>query len=595
MKRMLPFLKKYKKEFKIISITMFIVALIDVSLTYMTKLAIDGFVVKNTTEGLMTFALSYLGLTLLLSLSIFIFIEQAGRVESGLAHDVRKALFEKLQMLSISYFDKNQIGWIMARMTSDVTKLGEFVSWGLVDMVWGFTMMSGILTIMMFVNFKLALITIVVLPFLAISSVYFQKKIVYFQKEIRKLNSRVTGSINEIILGARTTKSLAIEDNIFEDFNKISTKMMKRSISSAHFASLFQPVVINIAAVGTILVIINGGNGILDKTISYGTLVLFINYSIQFFEPVRELARIMADMQSAVVSVDRVFTLLDHDIDIKDDEKVIEIFGDVLNPKKENFIKLQGEVEFKNVDFYYNEKEKVLDNLSIKIKKGQSVALVGRTGSGKSTIVSLINRFYDVTNGNLFIDEKDIKEYSISNIHSEIGYVLQTPHLFTGTIKDNIKYSDLNISDQKVIDICNTLGIHEMIMGLEKGYETEVGESGDMLSTGQRQLISFARAIIKNPSIVILDEATSSIDTHSEQLIQEAIPKLLQGRTSIIIAHRLSTIRNSDNIILIEKGKVIEEGNHNSLIKSKGRYYELYRNQYIEDNEIKILNEYKGA
>lgn len=585
----LPEIKRFRKNLIALSIFACLTAGIDIGLSYMTKYAIDVFIKEGSFKNIGQFSLMYVVLISLLGICIFFFISNGGKVEAGLSYRIHKRGFKKIQELSMSYFDKNAIGWIMARMTSDVTKLGEFISWSLVDMVWGLTLMIGMFIVMCVVNLKLTFITLAITPILIFVSFYFQKKIVGLQRSVRKFNSKITGAINEGITGAKTTKTLSTEDICVEDFEEMTEKMKGYSIKSSKFASMFQPVVINLAAIGTVMALYYGGNGIIKGTVEYGTLVLFINFSVQFFEPVRELAAILTEMQSAQVAAERVHNLLDAKSDIVEKEEVISRYGSVTKPKKENFEKLNGDIEFKNVSFCYNKDEWILENLNLKFKKGQSIALIGETGSGKSTIVNLICRFYENQKGIIEIDGEDIRNRSEAWLHNNIGYVLQTPHLFSGTIKENIRYGNLSASDEEIILAAKRVNADKFIEKLEGKYEAQVGEGGSLLSSGQKQLISFARAILANPKLFILDEATSAIDTETEMEIQRALETVLENRTSFIIAHRLSTIRSCDRIIVIEKGKVIEDGNHNSLMKDRGHYYKLYTNQYIEEKEEEML------
>lgn len=587
-KRTYKYLKPFNKQFLLIVLCMIIIASIDVTVPYLAKYAIDNFIIPKSIEGIELFAAFYVGISLVLSVTIYIFISIAGNVEMGIVYHLREKAFDNLQKLSLSYYDKNAAGWIMARMTSDISKIGMSIAWGIVDFFWGIAMMFGILVVMLVINFKLAIITFSVIPALIFISTYFQKKILKEQRTVRKLNSKITGSFNEGILGAKTSKTLVREKQNIGEFEDLTQKMRKSSIRAAVVNSLYLPMVLFIGSIGTVLALNFGGINVQSGAITYGTMVLFINYTILFFEPVRELARIFAEMLSAQAALERVVTLIEEVPDIVDDKEVEARYGSYENPNL-SLGKLKGEIEFKDVEFSYTDDEVILKKLNLKINAGQTVALVGETGSGKSTIVNLACRFYEPTNGTITLDGQDYKSISTHYLHSNLGYVLQAPHLFSGTIKENIVYGKEGASDEEVIRVSKLVNAHEFISNLEKGYDTEVGEGGSNLSTGQKQLISFARAIIADPSIFVLDEATSSIDTETEAKIQSAVEKVLEGRTSFVIAHRLSTIKNADRILVIEDGEVLEDGNHDTLIRKKGKYYELYNNQFIKDEESKIF------
>ncbi|WP_432666190.1 ABC transporter ATP-binding protein [Wukongibacter baidiensis] len=589
-KKLLHFAKPYKKSLVIVGIMMIILAIVDVIFPMMTKYAIDTFIVPKKLDGLYTFAIWYALLVAFQAVVVWKFIAEAGKVDMGICYDIRKVGFQRLQELSFSYFDKTHIGWIMARMTSDTQRLGDTISWGIVDLVWGSAVMVAISCVMLFMNWKLALIALTVVPILAIVSVYFQKKILKAFRRVRKTNSRITGAFNEGIMGAKTTKTLVREEKNLEEFGTITGEMQRSSVRAAIFSSLYLPVVMTLGSIGTALALWRGGEGVVLEMLSYGTLVAFISFTIQFFEPVRELARIFAELQSAQASGERIMSMIETEPDIKDSSEIIRIYGDSFEPKKENWAKIQGNISFKNVSFAYKDGEKVLDGFNLNVKAGETIALVGETGSGKSTIVNLACRFYEPTKGEILIDGVNYRKRSLLWLHSNLGYVLQTPHLFSGTIKENIRYGRLNATDEEIIKAAQLVNAHEFIMKLKDGYDSQVGEGGNRLSTGEKQLISFTRAILANPRIFVLDEATSSVDTEAEQLIQNAIGKVLQGRTSFIIAHRLSTIRSADRILVISKGKVIEEGNHYQLIKKKGYYYRLYTNQFMDEQETMILH-----
>ncbi|MBN2286530.1 MAG: ABC transporter ATP-binding protein [Tissierellales bacterium] len=578
--KLFRYLKKYKKLVGILVFFMLNVALADAIFPQMTKKAIDDFVVVGQIQGIEKFIAKFILLILWQTINVFIFIVAAGKIEMNLTYDIREEAFNKLQQLSFSYYDKTPSGWIMARMTSDIRRLGEIISWGIVDIIWGSSLMLIIAIYMLIFNIRLALLTLSVVPILILVSIYFQGKILEAYRKVRKINSKITGAYSEGISGAVTTKILTGEEKNFSEFQELSTDMRHSSIKAVIFSAIFLPIVLTLSSFAMALIIWQGGNRVISEAISYGTLVLFLSYATQYFEPVREVARVIAEFQQAQASAERVMSMIEEKPEILDRDEIIAKYGTILDPKESNWENLNGDIEFKRVSFYYNPKEVVLENFNLKVKAGESIALVGETGSGKSTIVNLICRFYEPKEGQIEIDGTDYRERSVGWLHKNIGYVLQAPHLFSGTIKENIRFGKLEATDEEIIEAAKMVNAHDLIMRFPQGYETEVGEGGGKLSTGEKQLISFARAIIAKPKIFVLDEATSSIDTQTEKKIQEAIVKVLNGRTSFIIAHRLSTIVNSDRILVIDKGRVIEEGRHEDLLKLKGKYFQLYIHQF---------------
>lgn len=594
-KQMFVYFRSFKKDFLILCTYMISLAALDVLFPLVTQYAIDHYVEPRNLDGLWFVGVAYFILTCLLGLDVFLFIRHAGKIEMKMLYKMRKDSFEKLQKLSFSYYDKNAVGWMIARTTSDSTKISETLAWGLVDLVWGIAMMAGVSVVMLVVNWKLAVVTLVTLPLLAFISVFFEKKMLVSYRNVRKINSKITGLYNDGIVGAKTTKTLVREELNREEFGEVTRDMKRTSVRAGTLSAGYMPMALFISAIGTVLTLYFGSKFVMNSVITYGTLMLFITYARQFFDPVLELSRIYTEMISAQAAAERVMSLINEPEEITESDFVQKIYGDHYHLKTENWESIYGEVEFKNVDFWYKEGEYILKDFNLKVRKGQTVALVGETGSGKSTIVNLACRFYEPTAGQILIDGKDYKERSQSWLHSNIGYVLQAPHLFSGTIRENIRYGKLDATDDEIVEAAITVNAHDFIMKLEKGYDTEVGESGAMLSTGEKQLISFARAIIAKPSLFFLDEATSSIDTETEAKIQHAIDRVLSNRTSFIIAHRLSTIRNADVILVIEKGQVIEKGNHAELMNRRGHYYELYSNQFIEEGEMEILNKKESS
>jgi ATP-binding cassette subfamily B protein len=589
-KKLLVFIKPYRGKMLLLAFFMISLAGVDLLFPLMSKIAIDRFVVPKTTEGLTQFALAFLGVIVLQSTNIYFFIKIAGYIEQRLIYDIRKRAFHHLQKLSFNYYDKTPVGWIMARLTSDSQRLGNIISWGLVDMIWGLTLMVGISVVMLVMNWKLALITLTVVPVLAAIAVWFARTILHAFRKVRKTNSRITGAFNEGIGGAKTTKTLVREEANLAEFSELTGTMYRSSVKAAVLSALFLPAILTLGSVGTGIALWLGGNGVIAGVLSYGTLVAFIQYTVQFFEPLMELARMFAELQAAQASSERIFSLLEEEPQIQDSDAVTEKYGTILQPREENWPAITGSITFENVSFGYIDGEKVLQNFSLDVHPGETIALVGETGSGKSTIVNLACRFYEPTEGVIKIDGVDYRERSMLWLHSNLGYVLQAPHLFSGSIMDNIRYGRLDASDEEVINAAKMVNAHDFIMRQEAGYQADVGEGGSMLSTGEKQLISFARAILADPRIFVLDEATSSVDTETEQIIQNAIHTVLEGRTSFIIAHRLSTIRSADRILVIRQGKVTEYGTHQELLSQKGYYYRLYTNQFMDEQEMKLIN-----
>lgn len=589
-KRMVELMKPFRKKMVFLGFFMISLAGVDVVFPLLNKYAVDNYIVPHQLDGIETFVFLYFGLIMLQALNIYFFIAIAGKIETHLSSFIRKKGFEQLQKLSYNYYDKTPVGWIMARMTSDSTRLGSFISWGLIDMIWGGSLMILIAIVMLILNWKLALLSLTVVPLLVFISIYFQRKILKSYRLVRKTNSKITGAYNEGISGAKTTKTLVREEENLKEFQVQTNTMFRSSVRAAIFSSLYLPIIITLGSIGTGIVIWLGGESVVAGALSYGTLVAFIAYTIQFFEPLMELARVFAELQDAQASAERIFSLLDEEPEIQDNPLILSKWGNVLKTGENGHDKIRGAIEFKDIDFTYKKGEKVLENFNLQVKAGETVALVGETGSGKSTIVNLACRFYEPQKGGVFIDGTDYRERSQLWLHSQLGYVLQSPHLFSGTIRDNIRYGRLDASDDEIEYASKLVNAHEFIMKKSKKYDSEVGEGGSLISTGEKQLISFARAILADPRIFILDEATSSVDTETEKIIQKAIETVLKDRTSFIIAHRLSTIKAADRILVVKNGKIIEEGNHYQLLKAKGYYYRLYTNQFMEEKENILLN-----
>ena len=572
--------RSFKGIMGLLALFMVFVASVDIIMPLMTRHAIDEIITPGRWEALAGFAVLYAAIALFQAINVTVFILLAGKVETGVSYAIRQAGFDRLQQLSFSYFDRTPVGWLMARMTTDTTKLAEIIAWGLVDVVWGTTLMSGIAIVMLIMNARLALVVLAVVPFLAWISKKFQVIILRSYREVRKTNSRITASFNEGIMGAITSKTLVREDQNTQEFRLLSDSMFNASFRAAVQSALYLPLVQIGSMVGTGLAVWNGGSGVIAGDVTYGTLVMFLSYAGFFFIPIQEVARIFAELQNAQASAERVISLIETTPEIEDKSANGQ-------PPAQS---LQGAVRFADVTFTYKKGQRVLKNFNLDVKQGEALALVGETGGGKSTIVNLVCRFYEPTTGQILIDGREYSEYPLRWLQSNFGVVLQSPHLFSGSIRDNIRYGRLDATDEEVQRAAEIVHAHRFIEQLDEGYETAVLEGGSNLSTGQKQLLSLARALLANPPILIMDEATSAVDTETEQLIQAAIEQVVSRRTSFIIAHRLSTIRNADRILVIHQGKIIESGSHQDLLTARGHYHELYTTQFKHEMTQEILD-----
>ncbi len=594
-KRLYQYAVRDRKLLAKIICAMVFVAVVDAAYPLFTRYAIDHFVNPSgtpTIDGLWGFLALYACAVLAQGFCTIQFIARTGDLEMSIAYAVRQETFLHLQKLSFSFYDKTSVGYLMARMVSDVGRLSDMIAWSICDCLWsGFYILFTIIAMLLF-NWKLALIVFAVIPPLAAVSIVLQRAILKQQRIARKQNSRITSAFNEGIMGAMTTKTLVREKRNNVEFEDLTTGMKKASIRASVLSATLFPLVISMGAVGTAAALILGGAGVEASiggtetfigVITAGTLVSFINYASSLFDPIQQLAGIFADFQSAQASAERVISLLDTKSDIVDTPEAEAKYGTTMDPKRENWEPLKGEITFEHVDFYYKQTEPILEDFNLHISQGETVALVGETGAGKSTIVNLICRFYEPTAGRILIDGRDYRERSQLWLQSGLGYVLQSPHLFSGTIRDNIRFGKPDATDEQVRHAAAMVHADAFIERQKDGYDSEVGEGGVLLSTGQKQLLSFARVILADPQIFVLDEATSSIDTETEQLIQNAIDTVLAGRTSIVVAHRLSTIRNADRILVIRDGKIQESGTHEQLLAQNGYYHDLYVHQYREE------------
>ena len=591
-KKLIALSRPFYRNILAIGIAITFTAGFDVLFPLLKKEAIDGFAATGDLAGLATFIVKYAVCVLDFTGCIFWFIKQCGKVEIGLCRHIRRTAFKRLQELPFSFYDRTSVGYLIARLTSDTQRLGDTIAWGLLDVLWSLAFLTIVSITMFILNWKLTLITLAVVPLMAVITGFFQVRILKSYREVRRINSKITGAFNEGIMGAKTTKTLVREDANYEEFQVLTSSMRASSIRAAVLSAALYPIIIGLGGFATAFLLWKGGHDVFVMgSISIGTLTAFVSYATQLFDPISNLARIFAESQQSQAAAERVISLIETEPEIADTPEVTAVFGDNFNPKRGNWPKLHGDIEFRNVSFQYTGGETVLKHFNLTVKAGETIALVGETGSGKSTIVNLLCRFYEPTGGEILIDGVNYKQRSQLWLQSNLGYVLQQPHLFSGTIRDNIRYGKLDATDEEVEEAARMVNADAFIGTLDKGYDTDVGEGGNLLSTGQKQLVSFARALIGRPAIFVLDEATSSVDTETEMKIQRAIQTALSGRTSFIIAHRLSTIRGADRILVIQDGEITEAGSHKELLKLKGYYHDLYVNQFRDERERSLLAE----
>ncbi len=598
-KQILTYAKPYRRALGIMIGCGFGLAAVESGLPYITKLIIDNALGAKETADHWRYCAIYASIFACIPIAVFIFIWFAGRAATGMAYDIRAAAFDKLQTLSFSYYDERPVGWLMARLTSDSQKLASILPWFCLDIAWGVVYISGIMGWMLFLDWQLALWVFTIVPPLAVISVIFQRKLMRSQRETRKINSKLTASFNEGIVGERTTKTLSREADSLAEFQELSSSMRDYSRRNLLQSAVYLPMVMALGSIGVALALWRGGEALgvdvggaaLAVGVSFGTLVAFMQYALQFHIPIQEMAERFTQLQAAQASAERLMQLMTTEPTIVDSEEVLERMrlaepGAAAIDGGSNRIE---SIQFENVTFAYKKGETVLSNFDLTVRQGEAIALVGATGSGKSTIANLVARFYEPTGGRILLDGVDYKERSLSWLQSNLGIVLQTPHLFSGTVRENIRYGNLAATDAEIEAAAELVGAHDAIAGLDRGYDTEVGEAGGLLSMGQRQFVALARAVLADPQILIMDEATSSVDTETEQRMQRGVEVVLEGRIAFIIAHRLSTIRNADRILVIDHGRIIEEGNHAHLLAAKGHYYSLYTKQFVREQEEGLL------
>ena len=588
-KRLLGYAFVYKRDVAALFAVAFVTALLEAVYPLIAKWVVDDVEANGTDAAFAWWGALYLACNVGLAAAIVGLVALSGKIQAFTSHDIRREAFANLQRLSFSYYDRRATGWLMARLTADCNRVTDILAWAFLDVVWGATVMLGIAGAMLVMNWRLALVALIVMPFVAWVSAKFRKRILASARRVRSANSRITGAYNESIMGVLTSKAFVREQANARDFGKLTGTMYRASVRNLVLAAVYLPLVLLLAALATNLALVAGGSMLLANTLGVGTLIAFMMFVRHFFEPVETVGHWFAEMQMAQAAAERVLSLVDAVPEVRDSQAVqAAMAAERQRPRRPQVAADGGparitEIELRGVGFAYEEANPVLRDIDLRVGLDETVAIVGPTGGGKSTLVNIICRFYEPTAGQVLLDGVDYRSRSLHWLQSNLGMVLQNAHVFGGSVRENIRYGRLSASDEEVEWCAKLAGAHDFIARMERGYDTEVGEGGGRLSAGQKQLVSFARAILAEPQILIMDEATSSVDTETERTIQQGLKHVLQGRISFVIAHRLSTIRNATRIVVVDGGRIVEAGDHATLLAADGRYAALYRQQSLED------------
>ena len=580
-KRLIAYAMRHRRTVVSVMLVLLVVAGIDLAYPQLSRYAIDHFIEGGTTEGLWLYGLVYAALVVVQSLGVFLFVRGAGRLEMDMSYDIRQDAFAKLQQLSFSFYDTTSVGWLMARMVSDIARLSDMIAWSLVDLMWAGVFAVGIVAVLLAMNWKLGLLVLCITPVLAALCVFFQKRILKYQRAVRKTNSRITGAFNEGIMGAMTTKTLVREEASAAEFRELTGAMRTASIRSALLSALFMPLVMALGSISTALALSRGGSLVFAGAMGFGTLAAFISYTTQLFDPIQQLARILAEMQSAQASAERVIDLLDTQPDIVDSPEVEAEYGTAFAPRRGNWPPIAGGVEFRDVTFAYKTGETVLRDFNLKVEPGQTIALVGETGAGKSTIVNLVCRFYEPTAGQVLIDGQDVRSYSFDALYDRIGYVTQRAIVFAGDVRSNVLFGESSApqDDESVQRALSLAQATEFVDKLPGKLDAPIAQAGANVSGGQKQRLSIARALARKPEILIFDDSFSALDYRTDASLRAGLARELSDTTCLIVAQRIGTIRHADRIVVLDEGRVAGIGTHDELMKNCGVYREIAMSQ----------------
>ena len=568
--------RRYPRDLLLIGSCAIVTAAMEICYPLITRSVVDAVAADMPGSLIWKYAVLYALTTVVITVSIGGFIRIGGKLRTRISYDIRRDGFANLQALSFSYYNRRPVGWLMARMTADCDRLSNILVWGFLDAIWGSTMMVGIIIAMFWLHPQLATVVLCVLPVLAVVSVFFQRRLLISARAATVINSRITANYNEAISGVLTSKVFVREQANHDDFSGLTRRLANAKIKNVTYASIYLPIVVTLASLAIGLTLVIGGIEVLGGAITVGTLVAFMAFANNIFEPVEQISERFAEMQMAQASAERILGLINEVPAIQDAQD--------LNTDTTPITRIQ----FVDVCFAYDNAKPILQNINLDAHYGHTIAIVGPTGGGKSTLVNVLARFYEPTQGSVLINGLDYRRYSQQWVQSRLGVVLQDNHIFSGTIMSNIRYGQLDATDAQIIEASKLAGAHEFIMNFDDGYSAQAGEGGNKLSAGQKQLVSLARAIVADPQILIMDEATSAVDTETEQQIQKGLAALLKGRTGFIIAHRLSTIRQADHILFIDAGRIVEQGTHRELMLEGGRYRDLYELQQLQDSTQKL-------